>query len=86
MRIVLLDSLSSNIFSADSFNGKQLYKSLVKESKKFEKAYKILHPTINIYNIQEYNKQYEKIRLEYYKKLLYSSQKSTYKLMKKNEK
>lgn len=63
-----------------------IYKSLVKESKKFEKAYKILYPTINIYNIQEYNKQYEKMRLEYYKKLLYGSQKSTYKLMKKNSK
>ena len=63
-----------------------VYKIDAKNVQKFEQKYKILFPTVNIYNVQEYNTQYEKIKLEYYKRLIYDSQKSTYKIMKKENK
>lgn len=60
-----------------------LFKVLIKNVKKFEKTYKIIYPKVDIYNVQEYNKKFERIKFEYYKNLLYQGQKSSYKLIKK---
>ena len=60
-----------------------IYKIDIKKCKKFEKNNKILFPIIDLYNIQEYNKQFEKIKLQYFKNLLYNKQKDSYKLVKK---
>lgn len=58
------------------------YKILINKSAKFEKEHKIIFPKIDIYNIQEFDKKFSKIKLQYYKTLLYNKQKEAYKLVK----
>lgn len=59
------------------------YKVDITKTVKFEKEHKIIFPKIDIYNIQEFDKQFNKIKLQYYRYLLYNKQKEAYKLVKK---
>ena len=58
------------------------YKSLIKDVKKFEEHYTIIKVETDINNVQEYNKKYEKVRLKYFRNLLYNSQNTSLKLVK----
>ena len=60
-----------------------LYKVKKKKINKFEKNHKIIFPSVEICNVQEYNKQYEKIKMQYYRNLLYKKQDESYKLVKR---
>ena len=55
----------------------------ITDVKKFEKENKVIFPKIVIYNIQEFNNQFSKIKIQFYKSLLYNKQKDAYKLVKK---
>ena len=61
---------------------KKSYCISLKQVHQFEKERKIIFPDVEIFNVQEYNKKFNEIRLDYFKKLLYNSQKESYKLIK----
>lgn len=59
-----------------------MFKININDSKKFEKKHKIIYPKVDIYNTQEYYGKFSKIKMQYYKNLLYNKQKESYKLVK----
>lgn len=63
-----------------------IYKIKAKKTQKFEEENKVIFPPVELYNLDEYNRHYEKIKLQYYRNLLYNKQKDSYKLIKKIDK
>lgn len=62
----------------------KIYPVKYKKSKKFEKENRVIIPQYFLNTMDEINRKYELIRFNYYKNLLVDSQKSSYKLLKKN--
>jgi len=62
------------------------YKVLMDNVKKFEQQYNVISRDIKIYNMQEYNKEFELVKYKYFKNLLYNSQNTSLKLVKKDNK
>ena len=56
---------------------------MIKIDARYKTIKKIIFPSVEICNVQEYNKQYEKIKMQYYRNLLYKKQDESYKLVKR---
>jgi len=62
------------------------YKVLMDNVKKFEQQYNVISRDIKIYNMKKYNKEFELLKYKYFKNLLYNSQNTSLKLVKKDNK